>query len=168
MNSKGQNAFVSSIQKSINVDKGVTLCHQIVGVNGANMCSWEHNAITGFIKETTTPVTLRFQHQKSGVPKYSTTSSNITSNSQTWNIGYKPQPSGMKVSFPTEQECFLRLFFRIFLQLAKVTSSGWLCIEESTSEKTEDFEKYLLQLISPYDSDEESSFSVGGEDLSFE
>merc|ERR1719354_979297 len=66
----GNDAHVSSIQDQKNHEKGVTVSHQIVEVNGINVCGRKHADITRLIMEIPPPVTIRFQHRFHSMPTY--------------------------------------------------------------------------------------------------
>lgn len=61
MDTTGNNAYVSSIQKPKNVEWGLKLAAQIIAVNGWDARNQKHAAILNKIKSTTAPIVLRFQ-----------------------------------------------------------------------------------------------------------
>lgn len=61
MDTTGNNAYVSSIQKSENVSKGLKLAAQITAVNGKACKDLPHGQILRLIKEAATPINLTFQ-----------------------------------------------------------------------------------------------------------
>jgi len=61
MDTTGNNAYVSSIQKSENVANGLKLAAQIIRVNKQNTKDIPHNKILETIKRATPPITLTFQ-----------------------------------------------------------------------------------------------------------
>lgn len=61
MDTTGKNAYVSSIQKSLNVERGLKLAAQIVMVNGDKTEDKLHNEILNKIKNAKTPIKLRFK-----------------------------------------------------------------------------------------------------------
>merc|ERR1719244_2171324 len=61
MDTTGKNAYDSSIQKSLNVERGLKLAAQIVSVNGTKTEDQLHNEILNKIKNASTPIKLRFK-----------------------------------------------------------------------------------------------------------
>lgn len=61
MDTTGRNAYVSSIQKQENLQKGLKLAAQIIKINGANVKQKKHGDILEKIKKAQLPMTLTFQ-----------------------------------------------------------------------------------------------------------
>jgi len=61
MDTSGNNAYVSSIQRANNVSKGLKLAAQIIAINGVNVEDMEHAKILSEIKKAKCPMTLRFK-----------------------------------------------------------------------------------------------------------
>lgn len=61
MDTTGRNAYVSSIQKTSNLDKGLKLAAQIIAINGENVKGLKHQDILGKIKGARLPMILKFQ-----------------------------------------------------------------------------------------------------------
>lgn len=61
MDTTGRNAYVSSIQKQENLQKGLKLAAQIIRINGEDAKQKKHGAILELIKKATLPMTLTFQ-----------------------------------------------------------------------------------------------------------
>lgn len=61
MDTTGNNAYVSSIQKQKNVELGLKLAAQIIGVNGDDVKGMQHGKILEKIKSAGSPIKLRFQ-----------------------------------------------------------------------------------------------------------
>lgn len=61
MDTTGRNAYVSSIQKTQNLDKGLKLAAQIIAINGENVKGLKHQDILGKIKGARLPMVLKFQ-----------------------------------------------------------------------------------------------------------
>merc|ERR1719436_1194523 len=61
MDSNANNAYVSSIQNTENISKGVTLASQIVKVNGDNVDGMKHQDILKKIMSTDCPISLTFK-----------------------------------------------------------------------------------------------------------
>lgn len=61
MDTTGRNAYVSSIQKTSNLDKGLKLAAQIIAINGENVKGLKHQDILGKIKGARLPMVLKFQ-----------------------------------------------------------------------------------------------------------
>lgn len=61
MDTTGKNAYVSSIQKEANKQRGLKLAAQIVKINGENVKNMEHKKILEKIKKATLPIKLMFQ-----------------------------------------------------------------------------------------------------------
>lgn len=61
MDTSGQNAYVSSIQRAENVGKGLKLAAQIIEINGTRVVDKNHSEILGEIKKASEPITLKFQ-----------------------------------------------------------------------------------------------------------
>jgi len=61
MDTTGRNAYVSSIQKQDNLQKGLKLAAQIIKINGNDAKQKKHGAILDLIKKATLPMTLTFQ-----------------------------------------------------------------------------------------------------------
>lgn len=61
MDTTGRNAYVSSIQKTENLDKGLKLAAQIIAINNENVKSMKHQDILGKIKGAHLPMVLKFQ-----------------------------------------------------------------------------------------------------------
>lgn len=61
MDTTGRNAYVSSIQKQENLQKGLKLAAQIIKINGANVKQKKHGDILEKIKKAELPMTLTFQ-----------------------------------------------------------------------------------------------------------
>lgn len=59
MDTSGKNAYVSSIQDTKNIEKGLRLAAQIVAIQGKSVVDWKHDAILKLIKETKTPPKLK-------------------------------------------------------------------------------------------------------------
>jgi len=64
MDMQGKNAFVSSIQNSDNLEKGVTLQAQIIKVGDQAVEEMKHTDILKVIKSTRPPIRLTFASQK--------------------------------------------------------------------------------------------------------
>lgn len=52
MDTSGKNAYVSSIQDTSNIEKGLRLAAQIVRINNTDVVDWKHEKILGQIKST--------------------------------------------------------------------------------------------------------------------
>lgn len=61
MDTSGKNAYVSSIQRAPNVQKGLKLAAQIIKVNGVGVKDMMHSDILTKIKQAKLPMTLTFQ-----------------------------------------------------------------------------------------------------------
>jgi len=61
MDTTGRNAYVSSIQKQENLQKGLKLAAQIIKINGDDVKQAKHGEILQKIREATLPMTLTFQ-----------------------------------------------------------------------------------------------------------
>lgn len=61
MDTTGKNAYVSSIQNTSNVQKGLKLAAQIVEINGKDQKNRKHSDILNSIKSANLPITLKFQ-----------------------------------------------------------------------------------------------------------
>jgi len=61
MDTTGRNAYVSSIQKQDNLQKGLKLAAQIIKINGNDAKQKKHGAILDLIKKARLPMTLTFQ-----------------------------------------------------------------------------------------------------------
>lgn len=61
MDTTGRNAYVSSIQKKENLQKGLKLAAQIIAINGTNVKGMKHQKILENIKGASLPMTLVFQ-----------------------------------------------------------------------------------------------------------
>lgn len=61
MDTSGKNAYVSSIQKEQNKQKGLKLAAQIIKINGENVKNVDHKEILQKIKSAQLPITLVFQ-----------------------------------------------------------------------------------------------------------
>jgi len=61
MDTSGQNAYVSSIQRAENVGKGLKLAAQIIEINGTRVVDKNHSEILKEIKKAGEPITLKFQ-----------------------------------------------------------------------------------------------------------
>lgn len=61
MDTTGNNAYVSSIQKKSNVEKGLKLAAQIISVNGIDVKGQTHSKILEQIKSASLPISLGFQ-----------------------------------------------------------------------------------------------------------
>jgi len=61
MDTTGRNAYVSSIQKQENLQKGLKLAAQIIKINGHNAKQKKHGEILELIKKATLPMLLTFQ-----------------------------------------------------------------------------------------------------------
>jgi len=61
MDTTGRNAYVSSIQKTENVSKGLKLASQIVSINGADVKGEKHQTILQKIINAVLPMVLEFQ-----------------------------------------------------------------------------------------------------------
>lgn len=72
MDTTGRNAYVSSIQKTENLDKGLKLAAQIIAINGENVKSMKHQEILQKIKGAQLPMVLRFQPRSFANEKAST------------------------------------------------------------------------------------------------
>jgi len=165
----GNDTYVSSIQDHKNSEKGVTISHQIVEVNGMNVCGKKHADITRLIIETPPPVTIRFQHRFHTMPKYKMDQIlSASPNDQYWVKENKREH--MQVSFQREQERFLRIFLRTWLHLPNSTSQHWLCVEDTRTLQTDIFEDMLLHRLDyiHVDDEEDNSFSFGGIELDFD
>lgn len=61
MDTTGRNAYVSSIQKQENLEKGLKLAAQIVKINGVDVKQAKHADILNKIREAQIPIDLTFQ-----------------------------------------------------------------------------------------------------------
>lgn len=61
MDTTGRNAYVSSIQKDSNIEKGLKLAAQIVKIGENNVKQMQHSKILDFIRKEPLPMTLTFQ-----------------------------------------------------------------------------------------------------------
>lgn len=61
MDTTGRNAYVSSIQKQENLQKGLKLAAQIIKINNVNVKQKKHGDILDAIKKAILPMTLTFQ-----------------------------------------------------------------------------------------------------------
>lgn len=61
MDTTGRNAYVSSIQKQSNLEKGLKLAAQIIKINGDNVKQMKHGEILEKIRSAELPMTLTFQ-----------------------------------------------------------------------------------------------------------
>lgn len=61
MDTTGRNAYVSSIQKDSNIEKGLKLAAQIVKIGASNVKQMQHSKILDLIRQEPLPMTLTFQ-----------------------------------------------------------------------------------------------------------
>merc|ERR1719273_1599648 len=61
MDTTGRNAYVSSIQKQDNLEKGLKLAAQIIKINGENVKQMKHGDILDRIRNARIPMELTFQ-----------------------------------------------------------------------------------------------------------
>jgi len=61
MNTDGKNAYVSSIQKTENIEKGLKLAAQIIQINNKKVDGLEHQEILKAIRNAECPMKLTFQ-----------------------------------------------------------------------------------------------------------
>jgi len=61
MDTTGRNAYVSSIQKQENLEKGLKLAAQIIKINGENVKQMKHGDILAKIRNAQLPMRLTFQ-----------------------------------------------------------------------------------------------------------
>merc|ERR1719244_2239399 len=61
MDTTGKNAYVSSIQKEMNVQRGLKLAAQIIKVGDKNAQGVKHNDILDMIRRAKAPISLTFQ-----------------------------------------------------------------------------------------------------------
>jgi len=61
MDTTGRNAYVSSIQKEENIEKGLKLAAQIVKIGETNVKQMQHSKILEFIRKEPLPMKLTFQ-----------------------------------------------------------------------------------------------------------
>lgn len=63
MDTTGNNAYVSSIQNTRNVDNGLRLAAQIIAIGNNDVEDMKHDQILGMIKKATCPLTLTFRQR---------------------------------------------------------------------------------------------------------
>jgi len=63
MDTSGKNAYVSSIQNTLNIEKGLRLAAQIIQINDTSVVDWKHEEILNLIKSTDPPLKLTFRQR---------------------------------------------------------------------------------------------------------